>query len=113
MTEHELQSAIIQLIQVRGGLVIRTNSGFIRLEDANGKSRVFKGASKGTSDLIALYKGHFLAIEVKAGRNRATFEQEDFIQQVRDRGGIAFVTWSADTVISALDAIDGEAAHGR
>lgn len=107
MTEHELQSQIIELIQRRGGLVIRINSGKAIIKRESG-TQVIMGAAKGTSDLIALYKGRFLAIEVKVRNNRATFEQELFLLDVRDRGGIGIVTWSLDTVISLLDSIDGE-----
>lgn len=109
MSEHDTQSAIIQLITVRGGIAIRVNSGMHVIKGNDGSTRVFKGASKGTSDIIACFKGKFLAIEVKHGKNQATPEQRDFIQRVNDCGGIGIVTWDLDKVIYLLDMIDTDA----
>ena len=105
MTEHDTQNAIIELITRRGGIAIRINSGAIPIEGVS-KPYYFRGAKKGTSDIIALYKGRFLAIEVKHGKNTASREQADFISEVRDKGGVGLCVWSIDTVISLLDALD-------
>lgn len=105
MTEHDTQNAIIELITRRNGLAIRINSGAIRIEGET-KPRYFRGAKKGTADIIALYRGRFLAIEVKHGKNKPSAEQIQFIEDVRDRGGIGLCVWSVDTVMSLLDALD-------
>lgn len=104
MSEHDTQNAIIDLITRRNGLAIRINSGAIRIEGE--KTRYFRGAKKGTSDIIALYRGRFLAIEVKHGKNKPSAEQIQFIEDVRDRGGIGLCVWNVDTVMSLLDALD-------
>lgn len=52
----------------------------------------------GTSDIIGCLNGHYVAIEAKrAGRN-ATRAQIRFIEDVRNKGGIAFVAHSVDEV---------------
>ena len=105
MTEHDTQNAIIQLIKARGGLAIRINSGSI----AKG-ARVIKGAAKGTSDIIACFRGKFIAVEVKCGRNKPSDEQIDFGRVVNRAGGIFLVAYDIDTVIKELDMIEnGEA----
>lgn len=60
----------------------------------------------GVSDILGILKdGKLLAIEVKAKKTRASFEQQIFIEDVNKNGGIAFVAWSMGQVKSILDAI--------
>jgi len=48
--------------------------------------------SAGVSDIIALYKGAFIAIEAKADATKKPTElQKKFLGQVESNGGIAFV----------------------
>lgn len=55
-----------------------------------------KGSMKGVSDILGIYKGRFLAIEVKQFGKYASKEQKEFIKNVNDAGGIAFVARSID-----------------
>lgn len=108
MTEHDTQNAIIQLITLKGGVPIRVNSGMVKITDQSGKTRVFKGEKKGTSDLIALYKGRFIAIEVKYGDNHPTREQWAFLARVVENGGIALVAYDVEDVNRILEMIDAD-----
>ena len=47
--------------------------------------------SSGVPDLIACYKGKFIGIECKAGKNQPTALQADNIARIRKCGGIAMV----------------------
>ena len=48
--------------------------------------------SAGVSDIIALYKGYYIAIEAKADATKKPTElQKKFLGQVRANGGIALV----------------------
>ena len=96
-TEHELQTAIIALIRKRGGVATRVNSGNI--------VNSIRGASKGTADIIACYRGRYLAIEVKSSKGKPTIEQLVFGDNVRMAGGVFFVTWNLETVNNMLDAL--------
>ncbi len=107
MSEHDIQNAIIQLITIKGGIPIRINSGSIVVKDNNG-TRVFKGAEKGTSDIIALYRKNFLAIEVKMPGKKPSPEQKLFLDQVWECGGIGLVAYSVNDVLDLLEQIDGE-----
>ena len=62
-----------------------------------------RGADAGTSDIIACYRGRYLAIECKIGRNKPTAKQIDFLDSVREAGGIALVSWDIDSVIQLLE----------
>lgn len=63
---------------------------------------------KGVSDILGLYKGRFLAIEVKVPKKYPTPEQKEFIAQVNARGGIAFVARSLADVERAFAALEKE-----
>ena len=108
MSEHETQNAIINLITLRGGVATRVNSGSAIFKGKNGVVNVIKGAEKGTSDILACYRGRYLAIEVKYGKGKATPEQFEFGRQVRDSGGLFLVAYDVEEVNWMLDAIERE-----
>ena len=61
---------------------------------------------KGVSDIIGIWKGRFLAIEVKTQTGRVSEYQQRFIDRVIEEGGIAFVARSVDDVIDGLGVRD-------
>jgi hypothetical protein len=56
----------------------------------------------GISDIIGMYNGRYLAIEVKTKTGRVSEHQQEFIDEVKANGGIAFVARSVDDVINGL-----------
>ena len=107
-SEHEIQGAIIDLIRVRGGVVTRVNSGSMIAKSGDRAYRV-QLADKGTSDVIALYKGVYLAIEVKGAKGKASDEQIEFLQRVSKCGGIGILAYDSVIVESVMDGIDNGA----
>ena len=105
-SEHETQTRIINLIQDRKGVVTRVNSGSLIAKDANGRCYRVQLADKGTSDIIALYKGVYLAIEVKFGKGKPTPEQIEFLESVARAGGVGLVAYDVDAVEQVLAGID-------
>lgn len=57
---------------------------------------------KGISDILGIYLGKMLAIEVKKPGGKLTPEQQRFIDRVKIEGGISFVAYSIDDVINGL-----------
>lgn len=106
MTEHQTQSAILDLIHIRGGVATRVNSGSAIFKGKDGSINVIKGADKGTSDILACYRGRYLAIEVKYGNGKPTPEQLEFGRKVRDAGGLFLVAYDVEKVNQLLDTID-------
>lgn len=45
----------------------------------------------GIPDIIGCYKGHFVAIECKAGKGKTTALQERELQRIKDSYGFTFV----------------------
>lgn len=53
---------------------------------------------KGVSDILGIWRGKFLAIEVKVPGKYPTPEQKRFLEQVNREGGIGFVARSITDV---------------
>lgn len=64
------------------------------------------GMMRGTSDILGVYNGKMLAIEVKNVRGVVSEEQQYFIEQVTRHGGIAFVARS-------IEDVDRELSNGK
>ena len=58
---------------------------------------------KGIADILGVYKGRFLAIEVKRPGLKPTADQQAFIDNVNEAGGIGFVAWFPEDVIKRLN----------
>ena len=112
-TEAETQAAILTYLNSRGHFAFRVNTQGVPLW---GKDKTFRGfrpsPMKGVSDIIGIVGGvkgigkaravyprsTFLAIECKAAGKKPTPEQDDFLEEVRKRGGIGIVARSIDDV---------------
>ena len=64
------------------------------------------GSIKGVSDIIGIWRGKFLAIELKAPRGVLSDEQIAFMESVRQNGGVAFMAKTLDDVIDGLGVRD-------
>lgn len=112
MSEHDLQNRILLALSSEGATVWRQNTGLAWVGDAvklaNGDvllrnpRRLHVGLCKGSSDIIGLYKGRFLAPEVKTATGRVTKEQENFIRVVNENGGSAGVVRSVGDALNLL-----------
>lgn len=63
----------------------------------------------GIPDIIACYKGRFIALEAKVGKNKPTKLQAATIDKIRQAGGTAAVVYSVEdvkAVISEMEACD-------
>lgn len=104
--ETALIRQIVEYLEYRGAVVTRVNAG-LRVIQAQGgddkaNRRVFRGAEKGTSDVIGCYRGRYFAIEAKVAPNKTTAAQDNFLEKVRAAGGIACVAYNLDDIDQAL-----------
>jgi hypothetical protein len=103
--ERDVQAAILDLLALRRAEAIRTNSGAVKV----GTRYVQFNKTPGCSDVLACYRGQFLALEVKRDhREEPTDDQAAFLARVRDAGGVGEVVWSIEQVGAILDSIDRE-----
>lgn len=102
---NQLEGAIMDAIRKELGdkrrypdlALFRNNTGV--LMDENGR-RVAFGLCKGSSDLIGILEGRFIAIEVKTPDGRETEEQKLFGAGIEQLGGAYCVARSvADAVV--------------
>ena len=61
------------------------------------------GSLPGVSDIIGIYRGQYLAIEVKTGKDQLTEKQAEFLERVNLEDGIGFVARSVDDVITHFE----------
>lgn len=105
--ERDIQSAILEYLHAKRIFCWRNNSGmqFLPYTNREGKSRMraLRIGLPGSSDILGcLPDGRFLAIEVKRPGNKPTIEQQEFLDNIASRGGVAFVATSIDDVIAKL-----------
>jgi len=82
------------------GRVIHKDNRTVTLANAN---MIPCGLCVGSSDLIGITSdGIFFAIEVKTAKGRTSKEQEQFIEHIRSKGGIAGVARSPQDAVDLL-----------
>lgn len=91
--EYRIVQNIKKLIKSRGGWCVKIHGGPYQ--------------DTGTPDILACYKGRFIAVEVKTARGVARPEQRVAQRAITSAGGYAMITHLAEEVTSVLDAIDG------
>jgi Holliday junction resolvase len=92
VSERAITDSIRRLLTRRGAWHFKTHG--------TGMGRV------GIPDIIAVYKGRPLALEVKQPGRRPTAIQNHELQSARRAGAIAAVVYDTDEVRRILDAID-------
>lgn len=99
VSEKDLQRSILDYINALGGVAVKFNNfGFRKLDGGWIPPREL-----GISDILACYKGRFIAIEVKSTGKKASNTQMEFLIRVDRAGGIGLCTDNIDEVISLLD----------
>ena len=101
MLEKHIQSQILAYLRLKGVFHWRQNTGAVNIQGKNG-NRFVRFGKPGISDIIGIYNGRFLAIEVKTQKGRLSEHQKVFLKDVEDNGGIAIVARSVEDVIKGL-----------
>lgn len=63
------------------------------------------GSEKGVADILGIYEGRPLAIEVKTAKGRLSDHQLAFLQRFHSEGGIVILARGVDDVHRALNSI--------
>jgi len=87
-SEHDITVAIRQLLKSVGVFHWKVAQGL--------------GCVPGVPDIIGVYQGRMLGIEVKTERGIVSDHQQRFIEAINREGGIAFVARSVDDVIEGM-----------
>lgn len=107
-TEKDIENAILRYLEVVPGCFAWKNQSTGLYDPSKGIFR--KAKSKylinGVSDILGVYRGRMLAIEVKTPQNKKRTEsQNQFIETVINYGGIAFYATSVKEVDERLKEI--------
>lgn len=87
MTEQKTQTKIIKYLESIGAYVVKNIST----------------SRNGVPDIIACYKGQFIAIEVKAKNGKSSKLQKYNIEKIKQAGGVAFVARSVEDVKERIE----------
>lgn len=99
MRETDIQKAILQYLAVKRVFAFRINTTGVW----DPTLKIFRKGSntlRGVSDILGIYKGKMLAIEVKQPKGKTSVEQDYFLSRVNENGGLGFVARSVDDVIA-------------
>ena len=92
MKEQDIQRKIIKYLESVGAYVVK----------------VVASNKSGTPDILACYRGIFLAVEVKRPETKTNVSelQEYNIKKIKEAGGIAIVSWDLDAVKATIKDIN-------
>lgn len=106
-SEADILRAIMQLLKrhPRVAQCWRQNSGTFAERNRDGSTRYIRAnTARGMSDIMGVLKdGRTLAIEVKSRTGRMRPGQEEFLQTIRQAGGVAGVVRSVDDAVRLLE----------
>lgn len=105
-TEKAIETAILTYLNYLPKCFAWKNNSIGVYDARRGCYRKSKGkfAINGVSDILGIYNGRLLAIEVKRDKSSVVSEeQEDFINRVNKEGGIAGVCWTLEQVKELLN----------
>lgn len=99
--ESDIQRTILEYLDVIGVFNTRVNSGMIAT-GFGGKTRMVKGAKAGFPDILVLYKGRFIGLEVKTQKGKQNDNQIIMEREIKKNGGEYYVVRSIVDVDKAL-----------
>ena len=103
LTEKEIENAILDYLTLLPGIYFKHNSVGIYDPIKKVHRRPGKHHRNGVSDILGCDgSGNFVAIEVKTKKGRLSENQKQFIEDINNNGGIAFVARSVDDVRERL-----------
>lgn len=109
MTESQLQDAIRLVLGATGEILLhRNNVGMARMP--NGAPIKFGVGNPGGADLVGVFRGRALYVEIKTPTGRQSPEQKAFQSLVERHGAIYRILRSVEEAQSFLQELRGEVA---
>ena len=98
-TETDIQSAILNYLNLAPGKWFRSNTGAVQIGN-----RFIRFGTPGCPDIIGCIYGRFVGLEIKTAKGRQNKNQKEFQRQLEEDGkGLYFVVRSVDDVIGVVN----------
>lgn len=98
LSESQVQGQILDWLDRKGIFHYRQNTGGAKL-----KGFYVKFGKKGAPDIVAIYGGIYVGIEVKKSGKQQTAEQHKYMQNVRNAGGVYILAYQVEDVTKVLE----------
>jgi hypothetical protein len=96
--ESDIQSAILQYLNLKHIFHYRNNTGAFRTE----RGGFYKFGEVGSPDIICVVRGRFIGIECKTPTGKLNDNQLDFKERLEEAGGMYVVARSLDDISNIL-----------
>ena len=104
--ESNIQKGIVDYLQMLENMgkvyFFRNNSFAGTFKRANGSNGYVKNNKPGMPDIICLYQGKYVGIEVKSSKGKQTPEQKKAQEDIERLGGIYLLVRSLEEVTSVI-----------
>lgn len=102
ISEKAIETSIIQWLKWKGIFAFKVENGGV-YDERRGRYR-FNSVTRmrGVADIIGIFRGRPMAIEVKSESGRLSEHQESFLEEFEKQGGLAIVARSVEEVEEAL-----------
>lgn len=97
-SETQIQKSIMQYLQLMNYTYFRINTKGEFMRKENGDYVLKKNINRGFSDILCIYQGKPIFLEVKSKTGKLTPHQKEFGKRVVGSGGYFFVVRSVDDV---------------
>ena len=94
----QLTLAVETLLQFNGWLVWKNGASALRIGD-----RFVRTGTAGVPDLMACRGGQLLCVEIKAGKDRLSAAQSDWLLKAKQHGAIVIVAHHIEDVSTYLE----------
>lgn len=102
VSEKQIENEIINYLKSRRIFAWKVQTVGIYDQKIGGYRKAGANYMRGVADIIGIYNGRLLAIEVKSRIGKLSELQKIFLQRVREEGGIAMVARSIEDVDQTL-----------
>jgi hypothetical protein len=99
---NSLTAQIQNYVELRGGYAMRINVGGFYREDLG---YIKSGSTVGVPDIIAVFEGLYVGIEIKTGTDRQSEEQKANQDRTRQAKGVYMIAQSFEGFKEAFEAV--------
>lgn len=113
-TEKDIENAILEALQYIKGCKAWKNQS-VGIYDPTRKSfrRRSKYQIKGVSDILGIYKGKMICLEVKTKKGRLSPEQKQFLEEMQKLGAFTACVRSVPEALAVVGLIDTYILHNK